>query len=700
MKPMLFLALTLPVLLASGCSRDLPQKFVMPTWDAQLSIPIFNGTFTLAQIVGKDSVVTTKGDTTSLTTIWSSGALSTCENLSLSTVKVGNSLKLKAFPSVSVVDSLGTFSIRSPSPFTIVTMLDQMTGSKSVVGHSVTPMPIPPRTFTFAASANAANFKWAEISSADLTASIVSEYCEQLDFPEGIVFEDSAGETLFTVQLPDKKLDPGESYTSTQKLEDIMLPANPKVCMVLSSPGGTKSVLVKSDTVVLVTMSLKNIKATSAEAVVDPQPPVVISGKIAFPGSQKIQRASIASGTIAANMRNFFNMPCDVKIIVNGMRDDHGNPFEVDRDLASVGDLQTPDAKSKSSDSFSLSNWTMDLGSQPADSISYAMTVTLPGSGGEFVLVSSSDKISGNFTMSSVSFISATGVIRMPNPVHLTSDTEVVSLPGLKGDLNPDDRLSDSTRLTFKLNLTGSLPAALTLRVTARSSNRGIHEADSAVVTQTLYPGSQGNDVVLGKCFADMLNRFISNTGSFPDRFIIDRTAMLNPTNEAGTISKNDAFGGTALIMCPLDVGLKDFNYTLVSGNLQLSAETKKGLDDVDSGRITFEITNALPIGVRFSVMALDTLTHKVLFVLPDTGQFSVASPTRFNDDGTVALPVFSALVVSVTAPEAKMLEHACLEFLVTASTPEGEQTVQFQRSSYVALKMKGEFMLRASSND
>ena len=692
-------ASTLLAFLLTGCSRELPRNFVMPSWETSLSVPLFTRTATLGEIIGQDSVITMKGDTTSVTPVSSSGMISTSESIKLSTMKVGSNLKMCGLAPEKITHLLGTFEIASSEPMAFLIRTSSAMGTRSLIGHKVVPRPVPLKKYSSSSARGACQFTTAQVISAKVNFRIVNYYGEEIDAPDGIVFQDSAGNSLFRIDLPGGKIGPYQSYSKVEEITNVRLSRNLTAVVSLSAAGGTDSILIKSDTLVLMTMSLTSIKSNSASAIVACQSPVPVKGWLPLGDSYHIESAMISAGSVNMHMNNNLEMPCRINIVVPALKSREGVSFSVDQVLASVGDPGRPDPQSEYSSSVSLAGWVLNLGTVPTDSIGYTLTVTPLGSGSEFIPVSSADSIDGTFSVSELTLSSITGIVRLPNPIPIIPDTESINLSFLRNSFGPQDRLSDSARMTLNLRLLGNLPALLRLRISASSNKPGVGEVDTTVVSQIVYPGAQGNIIVLGECFADMLNDFISATGTFPDRFIIDGTATVNPTGMLGTISEADAITGNALISCPLEVGLENFDFQESSGNLSFSSDVRKALQEVDSGEVVFQISNSMPVGLRLSLSAVDTLTRKVLFVLPDTGQVFVPAACELDSTGNVTQPMMSRITVGIPGPDARMLEHSFLRFMIDASTSDGHQTVPFFSSSSFSLNVMANLKMNVGGN-
>ncbi len=702
-KGLLVLPVIVSLLTFWGCSKYKVASFVMPTWDTQLSAPIFNHTYTLGDLLGKDTVMVSNGDTTYIRTIWSAGVLAISKDQPINSVKVGNNLKIGAIPTVNVAQSAGTFVVNPPAPISFTMKLSKIIDTTGIIGMTV-PIapPIPTFSDTLQPKTPFEQFKSVTISSANLLINVVNGYAAKINLPNGLTVTDTVGNTLFTIRVPGDTLGAYETYSMNQTISSVTLPNNPKVQLTVNSPGTTSPTKVRSDTLVAVVLALSNIKVSSAEAIIPAQAPIVIDKKLGLVDSNKISTASIESGMMNIGIKNGFDISSQIKLVINNLKDPNGNPLTLNVNLDSVGNKLNPNPGSQYSQQISLANWNMDLRDSygnPTDSISYSVTATIPGSGGQYTTISNTDSIRASLSLSNLQISSLTGIVHLKNPISIPTDTQKIDLGDFRKKFSGSLTFSDSTQLALKIFMSGGFPFKAHLSITPRNSSTNTTIADSVSVDQTLYPGPQGNVVLLGPSFVRVLNLFTGATANLPDELIISGNVIMNPTYVTGTITSGDSVYGVASILLPFDLGIANAQYSDSTDKPVFTSDVNKKLDQVDSGQVVFEINNGLPLGIKFSAQLIDTLTHQILLNLPKTGPMDILPATDFNSDGSVRTPMFSRNAISLTGNDAKLFPRAYMKFNFNVATSPGHQTVLFTKNNKISLKAYGNFAFKVQQS-
>lgn len=687
--------LFLMLALFGGCTKKFPSTFVMPKWDTQVSAPIFNHTYTLGELLGKDTVLVSNGDTTFIRSIWSSGVLAVSKNQSINSTRIGANLKIESIPTVNVAQSLGTFDISSPIPIGFLMKLSKIIDTTGVIGRKVPAPPISGISDTLKAASGFDQFKQVTISSAQLQYSVFNGYAAKINLPNGLVIADSLDNPLLTVRVPGDTLGAYQSYSVTQQITNLNMPYNPHVILRVSSPGSSTPVTIRSDTLVALNFSLQNIKVTSAIAKIPSQSPVVIDRRIGLVDSNKIISASIQSGNLNISITNRFDIASQVQLTIWGLKSSTGLPLTINVPLDRVGNKTNPNPGSIYNSQISLANYTLDLRDQngnPTDSIHYTINAAIPGSGGQYVQISTSDSIYASLGLSNLQIGSLTGIVHLKNPISIPTDTQNIDLGDFRKKFNGSIRFSDSTQLALKIYLSGGFPFRAHLSIVPRNSTTNSNFADSAVVDQVLNPGPAGNVIMLGRSFVNILNAFTGSSGNLPDQLVISGSVVVNPNYNVGTITSSDSVYGSASILLPFDLGITNASYSDSTDKPVFKGDVNKKLDYVDSGQVVFEINNGLPLGIKFYAELVDTTTHQVVLTLPKSGPLDILPATDFNSDGSVRTPMFSRNTISLTGSDAKLFQSSYMRFHFQVATTPGKQTVVFARKSSISLKAFGNF--------
>ncbi len=692
-KGVLYASITAMALAMIGCSKYKVASFVMPSWDTQLSAPLFNRTYTLEEILNKDSVIVSGGDTAYLDPSGPSGLFELSKSQQINEIRIGDRLRIKGVGLTSTAQSPGDFLIDSPPPANFVEVDPSLP-----VGATV-PVPAisPPKSISLPPDHPYNNFRSATVSSGYLETTLHNGYPATINFQNGIDVEDSLGNVLLNVPVPGNSIAPGMTIVDTVSLAGVTLPDNPRAVFTYSSPGsGGTPRTFQSDTLMGIVFNLIKVRVSAANAKIPPQPPVVKNERLRLADSNMVQSAAIDSGYMGISVTNQFPFSAPIHLVINSLKDQAGTPLTLDFTLNSAGT-----AGSTYRQEVSLQGYTLemaDAGGNPTDTVRYTVTADIPGSGNQFVDISTSDSIKSSFIVSELKFSSFTGVVHLSAPIAIAPDTQAVNLGQFRNSFSGAITYSDSTKLVLDLHKIGGFPWLVHLKLIPSSSTLGPYPADSAVVEQVVYP-NQMNIITLGPALVNALNSFSAQTRTMPDRFIITGYVTVNPTLTEGTIQSGDLMSGTAALTMPLDIGISDGVYIDTTKTPIISdSSTAAKMANVDSGRVVFEINNGLPLRLAFITQLIDTATGLVVGTLP-TDSIIIPAATEFNSNGTVRTPMFSRNQTILTHAQAVELGRSYMRMTFRVLTSPDRATVLFTKNNTISVRAFANLAFRVDKN-
>ncbi len=685
-----FLFLGVAFLSIWGCSRLKVGSFVMPSWDTQFSAPIFNRAYTLQEILSKDSAMVSNGDTTYLRAVGATGVFSIFKTQGLSGTSVGNNLKIASIPQ--------TTEARSPSDFTIDAppAIHYSEVNPALPVGSTTPVPaIPQRKTNITPDSPFTNFQSATISSGTFTLTAYNGYPATMQFPNGIDLTDGSGNLIITIPIDSLVSYRAESVAVS--LAGVVMPNNPQVSFTYASNGSTAPATFQSDTLIALSIELTNVKVSSADAIVPPQPPITLDRGLMLPDGNKVATASISSGVLNISVTNAFDMSIPISLTIKSLVGQSG-PLSRTFTLASAGS-----SGSTYQESIPLSGYVLnmaDASGSPGDSLMYSVVAQVPGSNGQFINIATSDSVKAAFGLSGLQFSSFTGEVHMTGPVSIPADTQTVNLGDFTSMFNGRILFSDSTKLVLNINMTGGFPSLVHLKLIPSSTSTGPVTGDSLVVEKMLYPG-QPNYITLGQNFVSVLNTFTSTTNEIPDQFIISGYVVVNPgpPYAMGTVKQTDVVEGTATIEIPFDLGISNATFTDTTKTPVINdSSTASRLDNVDSGQVVIEVNNGLPVQMSLITQLIDTVTHQVVMTLP-SDSIVIPAANDFNSDGTVRTPMFSSNKFTLTHDQAVELGRSYMKFSFRVATSPNRQTVPFTKNNTISLKVSANLAFRVDKN-
>ena len=276
-KGIIGLSVVVSLLILSGCSKWKVGSFVMPSWDTQIAVPIFNRSYTLEEILWKDSTTVSNGDTTVLKPGGSISVFSLFGTQPISKISFAGKLKIGS----TEINYAQTDSTLLP-----------------LVGLTVAVPPI--QSQNFARDSSFENFQSATISSGTLNIIIKNDYPDTIIVSNINVIDPSNNSLILNIPIPGNLLAPNKSIDESQSLAGITLPDNPEISFTYSSPGSVIPQTFQSDTVVAVSLNSSDIVVSSVTGPVHLKDPISIAAdtqtinlgdfRLAVPWRRSVQR--------------------------------------------------------------------------------------------------------------------------------------------------------------------------------------------------------------------------------------------------------------------------------------------------------------------------------------------------------------------------------------------------------------------------
>ncbi len=690
-KGVLYAVLSALLLSMVGCSKYKVGSFVMPTWNTQFYAPIFNRTYTLEEMLSKDSVQVSNGDTTFLQPNAQSQVFTLMRSQSLNGVSVGDNLKIGAVPQTNVAQSPKDFTIANPPSIHYASI------NPSIVPGSVPLVPaVPKQSETITPSDAFTNFKTATLSSGSISVTIHNGYPAPIDFVNGLNLKDAFNNDI-NIPVPGNSIAGNTTVTlPSVSLAGRTLSDQPTVTFTDSSKGSSSAATIQSDTTVVLSATLSNVHVSSANAIVPAQPDIVIDSSIVIQDGNKVQTASIDTGSVNLTVRNNFNLSIPVHLTIPGLTL-NGTSLARNFTLGPKGTSQ-----STYSEIISLNGYTLNMADPttggPSDSLKYDVTAQIPGSNGAYVNIATTDSVSASFRLTGLQLSSFTGEVHLADPINITPDTQKVDLGDFAKKFNGAILFGPTTNLKLSIKSIGFPCRAHITLIPTSSQYLSQPPIDSAVVDTTIYPNTT-NVITIGSSFVNALNHFSQARNTIPDRFIISGYVIVNPGGVAiGSVRSTDMVTGSGEITMPMDLGLINAQYVDTTKTAVITdSSTAAKMSEVDSGSVTIEIWNGLPLDITMAGQLIDTTTHAVIMNFP---QDSIRIPAaQINPDGSVKDSVFSKNIISLTGSQAQNLGNSYMRFYFRMATPSGASTVPFKKNNDISLKVYGNFAFKVDKN-
>ncbi len=703
MRRRLVLSAVVSLLALWGCSKFKVAPFVAPTWDTQFSAPLFDRTYTLGEILYKDSVTTAGGDTTYLDTT-SSGIFEISRSQAIKGIPVGDNLEMASVPGATFSQTQGDFTIDSPDSI-------HYGIPNKVPANTTTLVPKFQSDTSLAPTIGFKNYASATISNGVLHLAIHNGYPAPVWFANGKIYIlDAAGNPI---SLPVDTVQPNSTWSADISLNYHTLSQSPNVSFTYGSDGlpPPQTATYESDTLLAISMSFSKLEVSKAFAKVPQQNPIALSQSIVLVAGTKVNTANIKSGELDLTITNGFNMSLSpVDLVINSL-DSQGVALKRTFNL---------DSGQSISSTIDLSGWQLNMSDAgvPTDSLHYTITVGIPGSNNRFVDVDSSNSVNATFGMSNLVFSYFSGVIHPLNTFEIANDTQPIDLGDFKKNLTGGITLEgDSTKLDLKIRSAG-FPYLVHLSLKPFSSvlpNPAVDSVDTFVVIRPDQP----NIVGIGSSFVRAINNFAIREQKIPDEFIIGGSAIVNPQttdlpanirplytldpNAIGTIADTDKINITNTITMPLEIGIVNGSYTDMTSKPAFDSSLSAKLGEVDSGDVHFDITNGLPLQLKFIPQLVDTSYADSVTTLDSI----VVAAALLDNNGIVTMAIPSQNKIMLSPTQAKKFSRSYLKFNFSVITPvsdptdypNGGQPVPFSKDYSIRLKVYADLTFKVDKN-
>lgn len=668
---------TMCVLALAGFSFNCinkPLAPVAPTWATQMTAPVSLKSYTLADLVSKDS---------SLLGIAPGGTqLVYRTTFQADPTFVGNLVSLSSFTSSSQVQ-LGVFSVNDVSNILPVTFPAWFPRG--------TTTPIPQATIAFdPLEGSLPGIDSVSFQSGTAELHLRNNLPVPVTVQNPITLMDGSGKVCGTFDFSGKgPIPPGIESVATMDLAGVFLTHTISLAGVtLSEPGTTLPLPIPSDSLVVARIVARNLVVRSA--IVTTLPPQIavnnVTRSFALKDSNLVKELYVKSGRITLHFQSA--LPVDASF-----------SYSIRELLTPAGSIYTDNVSLPARGSFdrTIDLRTYRLHSPDGNYIS-ALDVTgsvtlTPAGGGAPVRVQESDNISFALTATSIVADSVVGVMK---PTWVNVNTVLpVNLGDLtkkfKGQVNipaANLRLLPQSTIRFPLELDLKLQA---------EGNRG-QLLSELNIPQTTTDGTMlPIDFVPGE-----VGRFLSSiSGQLPDSLRVRGAVLVNPEYDISTpqsVGSRSWFGGQVQVSFPLMLSLAggEFADTASIGDTSGAGQGHTLVDAKSAGQINsiklhVVIDNAIPLQVALKLQLLDR-AKRLLLVLPQTAGDSITIPAPVVLGGIVQSASHTERIIQLAGTEIQQFNTASSVAYGLGLSTAGTDPVSFESTQVIRIRVWAEF--------
>jgi hypothetical protein len=652
-------------LLFSGCF-DKPPDPVAPRWDVGLTAPISAKSYTLEDLVNKDTSILQIGSRNQI--IYKANGLSTAS-------AVGDLFSL-APQTATTRARLGPISIGMFAPLTLPIPVPGLTAGQ----------PLPPlvRASLPATGITITQFESVTIKSGTLYATIRNNLPVAVTIDSVITIRDDGGAILLPLSFPDPRIPPGGSQTISTDLAGRTVPKRVTIANVsISEPGGGT---VPSGDLLTATLTSTNVVATSV--VLSSIPPQILMDNstfsMPFQDSSKVREVGIRSGTLTLNVRSAVDLNMLFKARFPQLLRTSGEVY-VDSFYLARGAVAT---RTIPLNGLRLKSTTGGF----IDRLEATTTADLyEGSAGRPVTVSENDSVRVFVSTTTISVDTVVGVVK---PTSFAVNERVPLHLGEAASRFRGQMVIPSARLAL-IPLPGfTFPLQLNLAVKGRNA-KGNEVVLAVPVTKLGIPPAP---IVFAP--ADVGNFLTQISGKLPDTLQLAGTVTLNPdydTTHVGAVGSRSTFGGSVDFSVPLTLSIVGgafedtvaFGDTTGDGNSEYALNADL-LNDINFGKVHFDVTNDLPLGVSVTLTLLDKGRNPLL-TLPQTAGDALSVLPATVLAGEAVAPSLSTRLIQLSGDEVRLFgKSKYVRYGLALATP-GTGTVTFRSDQFIRFRVWSE---------
>lgn len=633
---------------------ETPLEPILPTTDVQLSIPLVNRLKYFEEFV-KDTLI--KRDSKSDTSGFYYSAAQTLSPITIDTIK--------AYPGYSSQQlQLGLFQVDFPSS------LNVFFSYKTITGSDPPPVPIvvPPATYSLPRYDHPPiqSFEYAEFAIGTLTLVVRNLLPIPVNIIDPIILKNNRSISPIDTSEIARFSFVGEQFQSGQTKQQSVSMTNIRMqnllrflSMRIQTPGSTTPVSVESSSGLEFSISLSDASVKAAKGLIPKQSILdVVDSVVVLDDSLSVQNATFRSGQLNVVIENGVDVKVSAFVRFNEIRHRQTGQSLTIRHQFNGRDRVTIAINARDYRIVSLrdtigSYLTFSVGIETIESEVFSEVRSTDIVKAEVIPVAP-------FVLESL-----TGRIK-PTLLKIHSGASGVNMGEATAKFKGSFTF-DSVKISLNIQMTGGFPVDYDLRLIAMNRKSKPAKIDSlripapfGSITKRFYPANnKTTEIILDNSIG--LNTFLSKFAlDLPDTFIVRGSVLVNPPDIYQTLQGRQTIWDTTKIYAavdltfPLKLGIEGGELT---DTVDIGSENvfpKDFSKSIKKGTIYFEITNALPIQLRFRTAFLGTVIgnkRDTLVRVPSDGP-RVVLPAIVDQKGNVKNPQVSSFNISLTGTE------------------------------------------------
>ncbi|HRI46950.1 MAG TPA: hypothetical protein PK559_07595 [Ignavibacteriaceae bacterium] len=668
----------LTLLILPSCDVKSPTA---PSWDVELNLPLLDSTYTLLDIVEKDTTILSPDYTRDGLLVYS-----TIEDVEK--IEVSDKLSVDGFQTSSSKE-IGTISIDGDSSQASVGFDWSQQGLAP--GNSVPVLAENNRSVT-SNLAEIDQFQSAIFENGIINVQIKNNFTQHVTITiNGITIKNSAAPSEVVATSSSQLVIPPNgsgSFPAIPISKTVTVKNQLTFQTIISISGSNGNLVTIPQNAFIVTAKFENLEVKEARAKIPVQNPVVIDSSIFIesdsPKPTKIKFVKIDQGSLNIVMNNNLDVDASIKLEIPNLKNPSGVAYSVTRDVARKA------TNFKFVDNASLSNYTIEsLTAVATNEIKYKVTFTTKSSS-DFRTLKSSDDFEANIDFSSLTIKEFEGVVK---PTALDETRSAVSLDAKDLATKFGFTQINFNKPVLELRMRPSTGSVLNFQITGRleaQNSKGEksflflnkNTMSDTIITQT--------DTVI-TLNADSVSNFFKRFSQLPDSIIVYAGGTLNPKYQTVSVTNQSYVTGRSRIEFPLDIGISagQFTDSIEVEFDQAQIDEMNNLNNLDMSLI---LTNGLPVSINFTGKVYDSTNTFLMYFPPkystqDTVMVVPGGVT--NTNGVVTTKTINEVKVKLEKAEVQKFTKAkYMRILIKINTSRTNNSpVKFRTKDDIRIK-------------
>jgi hypothetical protein len=575
-----------------------------PSWDVSLNLPLVDTTYSILDMIKKDSSIV-KPDYTK------NGLLVYSTVKDVEKIEVSDKLKVDGF-STNTSKQIGTISINGDS-------------TKADIGFNWSQQGLTPGTQVPILAENnrpvssdldtIKQFQSAKFESGTINITIKNNFAQHVTLTvNGLTIKNSAtneivAQTTATLSVPPNSI---KSFPAISFNTGVTVKNQLKFETTVSISGSGTNLVTIPQTAFTVTTKFSTLSVAEASAKIPQQNPVVIDSSITMDAVStqptKFKTIKIATGRLNITLINNLDVDANVVMEIANMKTPANVKYTVSKTILRK-------STTKFVDNISLTDYSfVSLDNNPTNKVSYKVTFTSQSSS-DYRTIKKTDDFKATVDFSSLGIKEFNGLVK---PTALDETRSAISLDTKDLQAKFGFGQINFNKPLIELHLAPSAGAKLNFKIAGRLEAQNsigqkntltlnANTMDKITITET--------DTVI-KLNADSVSNFFKKFSRLPDSIFVYAGGTLNSNYQSVTVTNTSFVSGSSKIEFPLDLGISDGVFT-DSVKMDFDVDKQKNIRNLNTSDMTLILTNGLAASFTFTGKLYDSANTFLMYFPP-----------------------------------------------------------------------------------